>query len=118
MVQSSSRQGTSKNQEKITQDRILRQANIKGNGRHRTKTRTRLEGPRADRLVQKTSQRMERLRRSSVLGNPSNNRETYRDYRQQDGLGLFRKEFREAPGRVQIATRHTSLQRSGSSAQK
>src|SRR6266576_1755399 len=81
---------------KITQDRILRQTNIEGNGRHRGQTRTRLESPRTDRLVQKTSQGLERFRLSSVFGNPSNNLETYCDYCQQDGLGLFRKEFREA----------------------
>src|SRR6266566_1261409 len=62
MVQSSNRQGTSENQEKNTQSRLFRQANIK-----------------------------------------------------QDGLGLCRKEFREASRRIQVTISHTGLQRSRSS---
>src|SRR6266849_2681807 len=94
MVQSSSRQGTSTNQEKITQSRVLRQTNIERNGRNRSQTRTRLESTRPDRPVQDTPEGMERLRFSNLFRNAPRNLETHSNYCEQDGLGLFRKEFR------------------------
>src|SRR5204863_84893 len=37
---------------------------------------------------------------------------------EENGLGLFRKEFREAPRRIQITTSHTRLQRGRSCAKE
>src|SRR5467141_402571 len=97
MVQSSSRQGTSTNQEEITQSRVLRQTNIKRNGGNRSQTRTRLKSARPDQPVQDTPERVDRLRFSNIFRNAPHNLETHSHYCQQDGSGLLRKEFREAP---------------------
>src|SRR2546427_8988298 len=109
MVQGSSRQGTSTDQEKITQSGLLRQTDIERNGGNRSQTRTRLEGARPDRPVQDTPEGMERLRFSNIFRNAPRNFKTYSHYCEQDGLGLFRKEFREAPRRIQITISHTGL---------
>src|SRR5260370_15099407 len=97
MVQSSGRQGTSTNQKEITQSRVLRQTNIERNGGNRSQTRTRLESARPDRPVQDTPEGMERLRFANIFRNSPSNLETHSNHCEQDGLGLFRKEFREAP---------------------
>src|SRR6267143_2534115 len=96
MVQGSGRQGTSTNQEEITQSRVVRQTNIERNGGNRSQTRTRLESARPDRPVQDTPEGVERLRFSNIFRNTPRNLETDSHYCEQDGLGLFGKEFREA----------------------